>query len=56
METQCTNSFNYRNEQEFDLQQEKHREEMELSRIKLVNANKTIEQLERELCVYRIKR
>lgn len=47
--------FPKRNEQEFHLQEEKHREEMELSRIKLMNANKTIEQLERELCVYRIK-
>lgn len=47
---------NYRNEQEFELLEEKHREEMELAKIRLENATKTIVQLEEELSVYRAKR
>lgn len=49
-------SFNYRNEQEFLLLEEKHREEMELCKIRLGNATKIIAQLEQELSVYRAKR
>lgn len=45
-----------RNEQEFSLLEEKHREEMELFKIRLVNATKTIVELEEELSVYRAKR
>lgn len=45
-----------RNEQEFALVEEKHREEMELGKIRLENAAKTIVQLEEELSVYRAKR
>lgn len=45
-----------RNEQEFDLLEEKHREEVELAKIRLENAAKTIVQLEEELSVYRAKR
>lgn len=47
---------NYRNEQEFLLLEEKHREEMELCKIRLGNATKIIAQLEQELSVYRAKR
>lgn len=49
-------SFNFRNEQEFLLLEEKHREEMELCKIRLGNATKIIAQLEQELSVYRAKR
>lgn len=47
---------NFRNEQEFVLLEEKHREEMELCKIRLGNATKIIAQLEQELSVYRAKR
>lgn len=52
----CWLSLEYRNEQEFELLEEKHREEMELAKIRLENATKTIVQLEEELSVYRAKR
>ncbi|XP_055316887.1 coiled-coil domain-containing protein 39 [Sitodiplosis mosellana] len=45
-----------KNEQEFLLLEEKHREEMELCKIRLGNATKIIAQLEQELSVYRAKR
>lgn len=38
------------------LLEEKHREEMELCKIRLGNATKIIAQLEQELSVYRAKR
>lgn len=49
-------NFICRNEQEFLLLEEKHREEMELCKIRLGNATKIIAQLEQELSVYRAKR
>lgn len=45
-----------RSEQEFALIEERHREEMELAKIRLENATKTIVQLEEELSIYRAKR
>lgn len=50
------NSIAFRNEQESLLLEEKHREEMELCKIRLGNATKIIGQLEQELSVYRAKR
>lgn len=54
--TYRTHLLTFRNEQEFELLEEKHREEMELAKIRLENATKTIVQLEEELSVYRAKR
>lgn len=48
--------FIHRSEQELLLLEEKHREEMELCKIRLGNATKIISQLEQELSIYRAKR